>query len=83
MVKVKLVGYEEFKSKKGNLCVSISVLRPLERRDSHTVCEGQKAVSYFVPDNLRNKVNAQDVGKELNIYTAFYGNNDNLIDIIR
>lgn len=83
MVKVKLVGYEEFTSKKGNVCVSISVLRPLERRDSHIVCQGQKAVSYFVPDTLKNKVSAEDVGKELNVYTAFYGNSDNLIDIIR
>lgn len=83
MVKVKLVGYEEFTSKKGNVCVSISVLRPLEKRSSHTVCTGEKAVSYFVPDNLRNKVSVQDVGKELSIYTAFYGNSDNLIDIIR
>lgn len=83
MVKAKLVGYEEFTSKKGALCVMISVLRPLDRRSSHTVCEGQKAITYFVPENLRNKVSKEDVGKDINIYTAFYGNSDNLVDIIR
>ena len=83
MVKAKLVGYEVFTSKKGNLCVSISVIKPLERRDSHTECVGQKAVSYFVPDNCKGKVSSADVGKDINIYVAYYNGQENLVDIIK
>lgn len=83
MVKARLVGYEVFTSKKGNVCVNISVLMPLERRDSHTECVGQKAVSFFVPDNCKNKVSSADVGKDINIYVAYYNGNNNLVDIIK
>lgn len=79
---VQLVGLEVFTSKKGTQCMTIHTLPPLTKREAHTECIGQMATSYFVPDELKVKISANDIGKELTICTVFYGNKDNLIDIV-
>lgn len=78
---VKLVGLEVFTSKKGALCMTIHVLAPLNKRETHTVCTGNKAVSFFVSDDLKEKISADDVGKEITICTLFFGGKNNLLDI--
>lgn len=79
---VQLVGLEIFTSKKGNNCMTIHTLTPLTKREAHTECIGQMATSYFVPDDLKSKISANDIGKELTIYTYFSGNKENLADIM-
>jgi len=79
---VQLVGLEVFTSKKGTPCMTIHTLTPLTKREAHTECIGQMATSYFVPDELKAKISINDIGKELTIYTIFYGNKDNLVDIM-
>ena len=79
----KLVGYEEFTSKKGTHCVNLHFIAPLNKRDAHLMCSGNRAMSFFVPDNLKVKISANDVGEEFTIYTAFYGNRMNLLDIVK
>ncbi len=80
---VKVVGYEEFTSKKGTHCVNIHVLASLNKRETHTVCTGNKALSFFVSDDLKAKISANDVGKEITICTLFFGGKNNLLDIIK
>lgn len=81
--KVILIGYETFKSKKGNICVSIHVSAPLLKREAHIECVGQKATHYFVSEDLKSKISVTDVGKEITICTVFFNGKDNLIDIAR
>lgn len=82
MHKVKIIGYEEFTSKKGTNCVIISVVSDIKERESHIACVGQKAVSYFVPTYLKSKISANDVGKEITIYTTIKNDIETLVDII-
>lgn len=83
MKRVKLVGYEEFTSKKGNHCVRIHVMSTLNRRDSHLECLGENASNYFVKEHLKSKISASDVGKEITICTDIFGNSENLVDIVQ
>lgn len=80
---VKLIGIEVFTSKKGVTCVIIHCLAPLNKRETHSVCTGNKAVSFFVSDKLQSKIDASDVGKEITIYTYFSNGKDNLAEIVK
>lgn len=82
MAKVKIVGYESFNSKKGNRCVLIHTVKDIEKRDAHIMVQGQQTTSYYVGENLQSKVTPALVGKEVEIYTAFYGNKANLLEVV-
>lgn len=82
MAKVKVVGYESFNSKKGNRCVMIHTVNDIVKRDNHTVVSGQKAASYFVPEHLHSKVSQALVGKDVEMYTAYFGGKENLLDVL-
>lgn len=83
MAKAKVVGYESFNSKKGNKCVMLHVMKDIEKRDAHIAVHGQQVVSYYVPDHLQQKASPALVGKEVEIYSAFFSNRDNLLDIVQ
>lgn len=78
-----LLGYEEFTSKNGLNCVLAHFTKTINKRDTHIVCTGSKSVSFFVSDNLKSKISANDVGKELTICIHWGKDNYVLDDIIR
>lgn len=80
---VTLLGYEEFTSKNGLNCVLAHFTKELNKRASHVVCTGSKSVSFFVSDNLKSKISANDIGKEFTICTHWGKENYVLDDIIR
>lgn len=83
MTKIKIVGYHEFDSKKGNRCRTVSVLMPMSGRGSNDIVEGEHAETYFLPDNLVGKIGKEDVGKTYNAYIAYYNGRSNLVDVIK
>lgn len=79
---VKLIGYENFISKKGNNCTTIHVVAPITKREAHTEFAGQLATSYFLPEHLKDKVSVNDIGKDITIYTSFSAGREILLDIL-
>lgn len=81
-MKAKIVGYESFTSKKGTKCVMIHTVNDIVKRENHAVVSGQKATSFFVPEHLHGKVSQALVGKEVEMYTAYFGGKENLLDVL-
>lgn len=79
---VKLIGYEEFTSKKGVNCTTIHVVAPINKRETHIECAGQSATSYFVPEHLKKMFSVNDIGKDITLYTSFNAGRENLLDIL-
>ena len=83
MIKAKMVGYDKFTAKSGNVCVRISLVYPLERREKSIETKGMTAETLFVPDYVASKVSAADLDKEITVVTSYYNNKNNLVDIVR
>lgn len=67
MEKSTLVGFKRFKSKKGNdLCVA-SVSTPFSPADNARGCYGDDVQSVFLPDNLIDYLQPEDVGKKVQL----------------
>lgn len=79
----KVVGYRKFISKNGNECVQLSVTYKREPNDSDVDIAGDVAETFFVPSHVVPKVSSKDVGQTIKIVDAFYGNRNNLVDIMR
>ncbi len=80
---IKIIGYHEFTSKKGNRCYKISVTSSLDQIGKDDVMAGESAETYFLPQNLVGKISKEDVGKTYDAYIAYFNGRSNLVDIIK
>lgn len=80
---VKVVGYRKFKAKNGNVCVQLSVTYKREPNDTDVDIAGEVAETFFVPGHVEPKISSKDVGQTIKIVDAFYGNKNNLVDVLR
>lgn len=81
---VKVVGYYKGTSKKtGKEYVNLSVTYKREPSDRDVDVAGEVAETFFVPEHVATRISAKDVGQTIKIVDAFYGNKNNLVDIVR
>lgn len=80
-VKATITGLTKGVSKKGSPYMMIYVTKPFSETQTANGALGLEAKSYFVPEELRERIPNSAVGKSVTLFTVFAGNQDNLADI--
>lgn len=78
---VKLVGFKNFKSKKGeDLCVA-NVVKDFSKRNLGNGCFGQDIEVVFLPSHCVGLLSENDIGKSLNLSYEINGGRAYITDV--
>lgn len=63
----KLVGYKKFKSKKGDDCLVIELIKPFTTREIDFGACGSSVVEKFIPNDFSDKFVPAVIGKNIDL----------------
>ena len=70
---MKVVGYREFQSKKGNKCRMLTVMSPYTDREKEKGSVGNRTEDIFLPDDCDLTITEADIGKEVVVDYSIVG----------
>lgn len=76
-----LIGYKEFKSKKGELCRVATVSEPYTEFAKKNGAVGVRVEDIFVPSGVKFSATEADMGREVDISYDVMGNRAYVTDI--